>query len=143
MPMASATRLPGKQRGFEQDAGELGAVGQHVVRPFQFEAVAPARLSAAVGGNGDAPVGHDRVERVGQRQSGDEAERRGMLQVAVLDQKQRRGEIALGRRPDAAAPAAAAFLPLRNDPQPAGIAGGARSSASALVEPTLSCASSR
>ena len=30
-----------EQRGFEQDAGELGAVGEHVVRPFQLEAVAP------------------------------------------------------------------------------------------------------
>ena len=27
-------------RGFQQDAGELGAVGQHVVRPFQLEAAA-------------------------------------------------------------------------------------------------------
>ena len=69
-------------RGFQQDAGELGAVGQHVVRPFQLEAVAAAPACR-----------HRRRWRCGrparrassasaQRQPGDEAERRGELQLA-------------------------------------------------------------
>ena len=40
--------IGGKQRGFEQYAGELSAIGENVVRPFELEAVAPASLPAPI-----------------------------------------------------------------------------------------------
>ena len=130
-----------EHRRFQQDAGNLGAGGQHVVRPFQLETV--SALACAVEAYGDPAVRHDGVERVGQRQPGNEAERGGKAKLGSRDEQQRRRKIALGRRPGAAAPAAPAFLLLGDDPQFAGIAGPGMSSASALVEPTVSWASSR
>ena len=87
--------------------------------------------AAAIDADADAAVRHDRRQRIGQRQPGDEAERGGKLQLATADQQQRRGKIAVRGFPVAAAPAAPALLALRDDPQPAGIAVAARAPAPA------------
>jgi hypothetical protein len=115
-PVAAAR----EQRGFQQDAGELGAVGEHVVRPFQLEAAALS--SAAIDADADPASRRHRGERIGERQTGDEAERRRELELAGAGEQQRRGQIAVRRLPDAAASAAAALLAFRDDPKLAGIA---------------------
>jgi hypothetical protein len=42
MPMTQAKRPSGSKRALQQHAGELGAVEQHVIRPFDGEAVVAA-----------------------------------------------------------------------------------------------------
>ena len=81
MPIATREAAAVEHRRFQQDAGELGAVGQHVVRPFQLEAVAALPLPPSRPMRNLA-VRHDGIERVGQRQSGNEAERRGKVQLS-------------------------------------------------------------
>ena len=120
-------------RRFEQDAGKLGAIDQHVVRPFQLEAAAARCRLPAIDADADRCRSARRRQRIGQRQPGDEAERRGKpagrggrssssvaarLPCGVTQARPRRP------RP--------AVLPLGDDPELARIAGPRSSSASCI-----------
>ena len=83
----------------EQDAGELGAVDEQIVGPF------------------DLRVGSMRCDRLAQRNSRDQSER-GRRRVAGLEAHQRRSVEVAGRRdPRFALPPLAAGLPLGAQPQ--------------------------
>ncbi len=88
---------------FDQDAGELGARQQQVVRPFQLEHRPDLR------GTLD--------DRVVNRKRRHERKLRPMLGRSRVRQQQAGVQIAGNRNPAASAPAAAGALSLRGDPQ--------------------------
>ena len=93
---ADADRRPRAPLALDQDAGELAAVDQQIVRPFQRQPRGKAR---------DAPG-----DRVVQRERRDERQLGGALRRRRIGQQQARVEIARLRHPGAAAPAAARGL---------------------------------
>ena len=87
----------------DQDAGELVAVDQKIIRPFQHQPIGQAR---------DAPA-----DGVVQRERRDERQLGKALRRRRIGEQQARVEIAGLRHPGAAAPAAPRGLALRGDPQ--------------------------
>ncbi len=106
---------------FEQDAGELGAIGEHVVGPFERDA--DLRVGAVDAVLARAPRAARRREGAVERDTGDEAERGGDRRIAIGNDQEAGGEIAGGRLPGAAAAAPARGLLQRGEPDLADIAG--------------------
>ena len=94
---------------FDQDAGELAAVDQQVVRPFQRDALLKATDTA-----GDGVMHRERRD---ERQLGRAVGRRG------VGQQQAGVKVAGLRHPFAAAAATTGTLPRRGDPQRPPLAG--------------------
>src|SRR5208283_6017176 len=90
-----------KRETFEQDAAELGAIEQNVVRPFERE----AGLSRAEG-----------AQRLDRGDAGDEAELRRALGRDAVAQNETCMEIAGDGNPVPAEPSASPALPGRDDP---------------------------
>ena len=97
-------RSPAIALGLDQDAGELRAVEQQIVRPFELERGTQRRRSLCRPHRARASADH-------------EAELRQMRRRRRIGQQQAGVEIARLRGPDIAAPAAPGGLARRRDPQ--------------------------
>ena len=122
MPIAAARPVPfGPRDALDQDASDLGAAEQNVVRPFKAQAAELFRGQMA-------GYGIEGGER------GDERELGGSAGAYAEAQPEGRVEIALRRVPAPAAAAAPFALLIRDDPERASAPEPSCRSASAFVE---------